>query len=158
MENFLCKQLDICHGLTTNPVISQHGPAINAILLGQATVSRKSNAGSVINNLHSKSSYGYDGISTILLKKLEALINKPLTLIINQSLNSGISPEKLKISKISPIYKKNDIHYNRIAFDLDRGNKPLAIYLDLSKAFDTLNHAILIDKLITINLILFQLA
>ena len=45
VENFFCQQRGIRHGLTTNPTISQYGPAINAILLGQATVSRKSNAG-----------------------------------------------------------------------------------------------------------------
>ena len=30
---------------------------------------------------------------------------------------------------------------------IEKGNIPITIYLDLSKAFDTLNHAILLDKL-----------
>ena len=34
---------------------------------------------------------------------------KPLTLIINQSLLTGIFPEKLKIAKVSPFFKKDDI-------------------------------------------------
>ena len=35
---------------------------------------------------------------------------------------------------------------DRILSDLDKGNTPLAIYLDLSKAFDTLNHLILLKN------------
>ena len=38
--------------------------------------------------------------------KLE--LAKPITLIINESLNTGIFPDKLKIAKITPIHKQND--------------------------------------------------
>ena len=34
-----------------------------------------------------------------------------------------------------------------IIHELDKGNTPINIYIDLSKAFDTLNHEILISKL-----------
>ena len=36
---------------------------------------------------------------------------------------------------------------DRINLELDKGNSPLAIFLDMSKAFDTLNHNILVSKL-----------
>ena len=36
---------------------------------------------------------------------------------------------------------------DRITQDLDQGNMPITIFMDLSKAFDTLNHDILIYKL-----------
>ena len=36
---------------------------------------------------------------------------------------------------------------DRITQDLDKGKKPISIFLDLSKAFDTLDHVILLQKL-----------
>ena len=46
----------------------------------------------IIKNLKYKNSYGVDGISNVLLKSRSNEIVKPLTLIINQSLETGISP------------------------------------------------------------------
>ena len=60
--------------------------------------------------LNSKSSTGHDEISNNFLKYLESLLSKLLALIINQSLASGIFPEKLKLVKIIPVHKKDDIH------------------------------------------------
>ena len=60
---------------------------------------------SIINELSSKNSSGYDFVTTNLLKKLEPILVKPLTLIINQSLNTGIFPDKLKIAKVIPLRK-----------------------------------------------------
>ena len=127
---------------------------------------------------------------------------KPLTTIINQSLHTGISPDKLKIAKVNPLFKKGDptlienyrpisllpaiskifervifnqmndyFTLNNLFYDkqfvfrkyhstelavlnfvdtivnhMDNGNTPFAVYLDLSKAFYTLNHSILLDK------------
>ena len=59
-------------------------------------------------NLPPKSSSGCDGISSKLLKVIEPVIIKPLTLLINQVLNTGTFPDKLKIAKVIPIFKKGD--------------------------------------------------
>ena len=157
----------------------------------------------VLNNLKQKLSCGHDGISSRLLKASKTVVCKPLTLIINQTLTSGIFPDTLNIAKIIPLFKKCDetllenyrpisilpaiskfferimfiqIHnhfsmhnlfysgqygfranhstqfaalelIDRITQDLDQGNMPITILMDLSKAFDTLNHDILIYKL-----------
>ena len=62
----------------------------------------------IIKNLKNKSSYGVDGISNVLLKSISNEIVKPLTLIINQSLETGIFPNAFKTSKVIPIYRKGD--------------------------------------------------
>lgn len=45
VENFFCQQRGIRNGLNTNPTLSQYGPANTAIILGQSTVSNRSNSG-----------------------------------------------------------------------------------------------------------------
>ena len=47
-----------------------------------------------IQNLPSKHNCGPDGISSKLIKVIEPAIIKPLTLIINQVLNTGIFPDE----------------------------------------------------------------
>ena len=36
---------------------------------------------------------------------------------------------------------------DRVLKEMDKGHRPIAIFLDLSKAFDTIDHKILLDKL-----------
>ena len=156
-----------------------------------------------IDKLPNKNSCGYDNLSTKIIKTLKDSLIKPLTLIINQILNTGVFPSQLKIAKVIPIFKKDDnklfnnyrpisllpvlskvvekvissqindlkkinnLFYDsqygfrpghsteyaaielsdRIISAMDKNKIPLNIYLDLSKAFDTLDHAILLDKL-----------
>ncbi len=62
----------------------------------------------VLDKLASKTSFGFDGLSTTLIKTVKDALIKPIIIIINQIINTGISSDKLKIAKIIPIFKKED--------------------------------------------------
>ena len=62
----------------------------------------------IIDKLKNKNSSGIDGISDSLIKLSKYVIVKPLAIMVNQMLNTGIFPSQLKISKVIPLYKAND--------------------------------------------------
>ena len=64
---------------------------------------------SLIDRLKNKESSGIDRLSNKHLKAAKNLLAKPLTLLINQMLNTGIFPSKLKQSKVTPIFKAKGI-------------------------------------------------
>ena len=63
------------------------------------------------------------------IKRLKDVLSTPLSLLINQSLCTGIFPEKLKVAQIRPIFKKGD--------ESMVGNyRPVSILPALSKVFE----------------------
>ena len=55
-----------------------------------------------------KYSTGYDEIPMPVIKKTKQFLIKPLVHLINSSFVSGIFPDKLKVSKVRPLFKKGD--------------------------------------------------
>ena len=83
----------------------------------------------IINNLTPKTS---SGIGNLFIKHIKVIKNelvKPLTLITNQVLCTGIFPDKLKIAKVIPIFKKGD--------DTDLNNyRPISLLPAISKIIE----------------------
>ena len=73
--------------------------------------------------MDNKSSSGYDGLSNKIIKTIKNEVSKPLTLIINQMITSGIFPDDLKIAKIIPLYKKGDKKFhNQLSTNFSSAN------------------------------------
>ena len=103
----------------------------------------------IINKLKNKKSFGVDGISNVLLKSIANEIINPLTLIINQSLETGISPDAFKTSTVTPLYKKSDqTNLNNY--------KPISILPTISKVFGRVIHIQLYDYFCKNNLLCEQ--
>ena len=102
-----------------------------------------------IDYIENKSSSGHDGISNILLKYVKLEISKPLTLIINQMITTGIFPDSLKIAKSIPIYKKGE--------PTDLSNyRPISLLPTISKIFERIVHIQLQEYLNRNNLLAEQ--
>ena len=69
---------------------------------------KRKDIANVIDHLHAKLSYGTDGISTVLLKRMKDRMIELLSIIVNQTLSIGIFPDRLKIAKIIPLFKKEE--------------------------------------------------
>ena len=62
----------------------------------------------IIDKFNSNKGAGNDNIGNFIIKRVANEIAKPLTMLFNLSITTGIVPEKLKIAKVIPIYKKDD--------------------------------------------------
>ena len=92
----------------------------------------------IINKFHPNKSAGHDNVGNFIIKKVKSEIVKPLTHIFNLSLSTGVVPEKFKIAKVIPIYKKAD-------FALFSNYRPVSLLPCFSKILERLVFNICVD-------------
>ena len=83
----------------------------------------------IINELSNSSAFGMDEIDTYIIKLIRDEITPAITHIINLSLSNGEFPDAWKVSKVVPLYKKDDV--------LNLNNyRPIAIIPIMSKILE----------------------
>ena len=95
-------------------------------------ISDISDISDIISSLNTKKATGIDDISPKLVKMSEQIIKKPLTEIINISIETDTFPELMKVGKLSPIYKhpKNGSRLDKTCY------RPISVLTTFSKVFE----------------------
>lgn len=84
-----------------------------------------------INGLNNSTSIAFDGIPTYVFKQCSDLCADNLTFIFNKSLNEGVVPKNLKISKTVPIHKTGSVY--------DHNNyRPISLLPTVDKILESL--------------------
>ena len=85
----------------------------------------------LLQNVNTNKALGIDGISAKILKIAAPCISSSLTLIINQSILTGVFPNDWKMSKVIPIYKSR-------AKDEMTNYRPISIISTVGRIFEKL--------------------
>ena len=113
-----------------SPTFYLKNPCTNSIYL-QPTSTHEVMA--LINLLNLNKANGHDDIDPHFLKIASPIIAFPLSLFFNHSISLGIFPNKLKLAKVIPVYKKGSA-------DQLNNYRPISLLPSLSKIFERLLH------------------
>ena len=130
-----------------NVVIDESHPSIQAIVKNTEHVETPPMSFCTVNTdivqkqirkLGVKKATGGDGISARIVKLAEPAILKPLTLLLNKSIESSVFPDNMKFAQVVPLHKKNST--------LVKSNyRPVSILPIFSKIFEQVMFNQLID-------------
>jgi hypothetical protein len=96
--------------------------------------------GRIIKSLKSSYTYGYDEISSNILKACKTFISTPLSYLCNRVLFEGVFPDRLKYATIIPAFKKGDRK--------DPSNsRPISILTLFNKIFEKVMYSRLVQHL-----------
>ena len=118
---------------------------------GKSVVMRQTNQieiENLIKALPNKMSSGHDEINNVMLKGLCSAISYPLQLIFNQSIVTGVFPDKMKIAEVIPLYKGKQR-------DLMINYRPISLLMTISKLLEKVIYS-RIYKFLKKNNILFE--
>jgi len=101
---------------------------------------------SIIKSIKTKNTYGYDEVSTRILKISSNYITSPLTYICNRVILSGHFLDRLKFSVVKPVYKKGD----RTKYS---NYRPISLLTSFSKIFEKTIYFRLTEYLLNIKIL-----
>lgn len=90
----------------------------------------------VLKRLDSHKGAGSDGLPSIFVARCASVLTRPLTLIYNKSLSTGVFPSQWKSAIVVPLFKKG-------ARDQVKNYRPISILPVIAKVFEQLLHPIL---------------
>ena len=100
----------------------------------------------IIQSLKTKTSYGYDEISTKILKISCPFISSPINHICNKMLFWGVFPDRLKYAIIKPLHKNDD--------RCEVSNyRPISLLTSFSKIFETVMQKRILKHLTKYNIL-----
>ena len=100
----------------------------------------------IIESLNQKKAIGPYSIPVFLLKILCRYIAVPLSELVNQSFETGIFPDCLKLGKVNPLHKKDSC-------DKPSSYRPISILSVFSKIFEKIMHKRLYNFLDTYDIL-----
>ena len=86
---------------------------------------------SIINKINLNKAYGPASFPSDILHLIKNIISKPLSWIANICFSTGVHPDKLKLAKVIPIYKKG-------SKTLTSNYRPISLLSNLNKIFEKL--------------------